>query len=83
MGAGCIHPGQVPIVNREYSPSPEEAAFARRVIEENEKAEAAGRASFAIDGKMVDVPVVERARRLLARLAAIEAREARKVAGAG
>ncbi len=78
MGAGCIHPGQVPIVNREYSPSAEEAAFARRVIEENDKAEAGGRASFAIDGKMIDVPVVERARRLLARLAAIEAREAKK-----
>jgi citrate lyase subunit beta/citryl-CoA lyase len=78
MGAGCIHPGQVPIVNREYSPSPDEAAFARRVIEESEKAEAAGRASFAIDGKMIDVPVVERARRLLARLAAIEVRESGK-----
>jgi citrate lyase subunit beta / citryl-CoA lyase len=78
MGAGCIHPGQVPIVNREYSPSPEEAAYACLVIEENTKAEAAGRASFAIDGKMIDVPVVERARRLLARLAAIEAREAKK-----
>ena len=78
MGAGCIHPGQVPIVNEEYSPSAEEAAYARRVVEENAKAEAAGRASFALDGKMIDVPVVERARRLLARLAAIEAREARK-----
>ena len=78
MGAGCIHPGQVPIVNREYSPSPEEAAYARRVIEESAKAEAAGRASFAIDGKMIDVPVVLRAQRLLARLAAIEAREEKK-----
>jgi citrate lyase subunit beta/citryl-CoA lyase len=78
MGAGCIHPGQVPIVNREYTPSPEEAAFARRVIEENAKAEAAGRASFAIDGKMIDVPVVLRAQRLLARLAGIEVREAKK-----
>ena len=78
MGAGCIHPGQVPIVNQEYSPSAEEAAYAQRVIEENAKAEAAGRASFAIDGKMIDVPVVERARLLLARLAAIEAREAKK-----
>jgi citrate lyase subunit beta/citryl-CoA lyase len=83
MGAGCIHPGQVPIVNREYAPSPEEAAYARRVLEENAKAEDAGRASFAIDGKMIDVPVVERARRLLARLAAIEAREARKARAAG
>jgi citrate lyase subunit beta/citryl-CoA lyase len=78
MGAGCIHPDQVPVLNREYSPSAAEAAYARRVIEENAEAEAGGRASFAIDGKMIDVPVVERARRLLARLAAIEAREERK-----
>ena len=78
MGAGCIHPGQVPIVNEEYSPSAEEAAFARRVIAENAKAEAAGRASFALEGKMIDVPVVLRAERLLARLAAIEAMEGKK-----
>ena len=78
MGAGCIHPDQVPIVNREYSPSPDEAAYARRVIQANARAEAAGRASFAIDGKMIDVPVVERARRLLARLAAIGEKEAKK-----
>ncbi len=78
MGAGCIHPGQVPIVNREYSPSAQEAAYAHRVIAENAKAEAAGRASFAIDGRMIDVPVVERARRLLDRLAAIKAREEKK-----
>ena len=78
MGAGCIHPGQVPIVNEEYSPAPEEVAYARRVIVENITAEAAGRASFALDGKMIDVPVVVRARRLLDRHAAIEAREAAK-----
>jgi citrate lyase subunit beta/citryl-CoA lyase len=83
MGASCIHPGQVPIVNEEYTPDVEEAAYARRVVEENARAEAAGRGSFAIDGKMIDVPVVERARRLLARLAAIEAREARKRAASG
>ena len=78
MGAGCIHPGQVPIVNEEYSPAADEIAYAQRVVEENAKAEAAGRGSFAIDGKMIDVPVVERARRLLARAAAIESREAQK-----
>ena len=75
MGAGCIHPGQVPIVNEEYTPSPEETAYARRVIEENAKAAAAGRASFAIEGKMIDIPVVVRAQRLLQRVAAIEARK--------
>jgi citrate lyase subunit beta / citryl-CoA lyase len=83
MGAGCIHPGQVPIVNREYGPSAEEADYARRILEENAKTEAAGRASFALDGKMIDVPVVLRAQRLLARLAAIEAREAKKRASSG
>ena len=78
MGAGCIHPGQVPIVNTEYTPSAGEIAFAKRVIEENVTAEAAGRASFALEGKMIDVPVVNRARRLLERHAAVEAREAAK-----
>ncbi|MGH6814343.1 MAG: HpcH/HpaI aldolase/citrate lyase family protein [Hyphomicrobiaceae bacterium] len=78
MGASCIHPGQVPIVNEEYSPSPEEVVYAERIVAENAKAEAAGRGSFAIDGKMIDVPVVERAKRLLARHAAITAREAAK-----
>jgi len=83
MGAGCIHPGQVPIVNEEYSPSAEEIAYARRVIVENVTAEASGRASFALDGKMVDVPVVQRAQRLLDRHAAIGAREEAKRNAAG
>jgi citrate lyase subunit beta/citryl-CoA lyase len=74
LGATCIHPAQVAIVNEEYSPSPEDVALAKRIIEGNEKAKAAGRASFAIDGKMVDVPVVVRAERLLERHAAIQTR---------
>lgn len=78
MGAGCIHPGQVPIVNQHYSPSAEEVAYAKRIVEENATHEAAGRASWSLDGKMIDVPVVERARRLVARHAAIQAREAKK-----
>ena len=78
MGASCIHPGQVPIVNELYSPSADEVALAKRIIEGNEKAKAEGRASFAVDGKMVDVPVVVRAERLLQRHAAIQARLARR-----
>ncbi len=83
MGAGCIHPGQVLIVNEEYSPAAGEVAYAQRVIVENARAEAAGRASFALDGRMIDVPVVERARRLLDRHAAIGVREAAKRAATG
>jgi citrate lyase subunit beta/citryl-CoA lyase len=76
MGASCIHPGQVPIVNQEFSPSEAELAFATRVVDGAAAEAASGRGSFAIDGKMIDVPVVRRAQQLLDRHAAIEAREA-------
>lgn len=78
MGASCIHPGQVPIVTEEYTPSAAEVAYARRIIEEDRKQAAAGRASFAIDGKMIDVPVIRRAETMLRRYEAIQAREARR-----
>jgi citrate lyase subunit beta / citryl-CoA lyase len=77
VGAGCIHPGQVPIVNDEYSPSPDEVALATRIVGANAEAVALGRGSFAIDGKMIDVPIVRRAERLLRRHAAIQARKPR------
>jgi len=76
MGASCIHPGQVPIVNEEFSPSPAEVALATRIVDEAAAAEASGRGSFAIEGNMIDVPVVRRAQQLLERHAVIQAREA-------
>ena len=81
-GAGCIHPGQVKIVNEEYTPSEEEVAYARKVIAMDKEAAAAGRGSFQIDGKMIDIPVVVRAERLVRRYEAIKAREARTLAAA-
>lgn len=77
MGAGCIHPGQVAIVNRHYSPSAEEVAYATRIVEDDAVHAAAGRGSWSLDGKMIDVPVVVRAQRLLERYAAIAARVSR------
>jgi citrate lyase subunit beta/citryl-CoA lyase len=79
-GAGCIHPGQVKIVNEEYTPSAEEVAYARKVIQMDREAQAAGRGSFQIEGKMIDVPVVVRAERLIRRYEAIKAREATTLA---
>ena len=76
-GAGCIHPGQVKIVNEEYTPSEGEVAYARKVIEMDKEASAAGRGSFQIDGKMIDIPVVVRAEKLIRRDEAIKAREAK------
>ncbi|MBO0891119.1 MAG: CoA ester lyase [Acidothermales bacterium] len=60
-GKLCIHPAQVPVVRDAYRPSAEQLAWARRVV-----AAAEDRAVVVVDGKMVDKPVLERARRLLA-----------------
>ena len=79
-GAGCIHPGQVTIVNEEYTPSAEEVAYARKLIQMDKEAAAAGRASFSLDGKMIDIPVVVRAEKLLKRYEAIQQREAKTLA---
>ncbi len=77
-GSSCIHPAQVPALNEGFSFSEQEVDYARRVIAALEAAEAEGRDSVAVDGKMVDIPVAERARRRLARADAIARKEARK-----
>ncbi len=63
----CIHPAHVPIINEEYGVPPAEADRARRLITAFEEALAAGQGAVAFEGAMIDLPVVERARRLLAR----------------
>ena len=77
IGASVIHPSQVAILNEEFRASPEEADHARRVVAAYDKALAERVGAVAVDGKMIDVPVVERARLLLEREAAIAAREAK------
>ena len=63
----CIHPAQVPIINEEYGPSPAEVDRARRLIATFDAALAEGKGAVAFEGQMIDLPVVERARRLLGR----------------
>ena len=65
-GKACIHPGQVVAVNEAYSPSPAELERARRVVAAYEAAATGGRGAVRHDGEMIDLPVVERARQLLA-----------------
>jgi citrate lyase subunit beta/citryl-CoA lyase len=65
--ASCIHPSQLAILNEEYGVSPAETERARRLIAAYEAALAQGVGAVAFEGKMIDVPVVERARALLAR----------------
>ncbi len=65
-GKACIHPAQVEIVNRVFSPTKEEQERARRVVAAYERALADGRGAVAVYGEMLDLPVVERAKRVLA-----------------
>ena len=66
-GASCIHPAQVPILNEGFAPSSEEVAKAKAVIAAYEEAEKTGVVPVFLDGRMIDVPVVERAKQLLRR----------------
>ena len=60
-GKLCVHPRQVKAVNAAFSPTPEDVRAARRILDSLTDG-GAGR----VDGQMVDAPVVERARRILA-----------------
>ncbi len=61
----AIHPAQVPVINEVLTPSPDEIAHARAVVEAFEANPEAG--VLSIDGKMLDLPHLKQARRVLAR----------------
>jgi citrate lyase subunit beta / citryl-CoA lyase len=75
QGKMCIHPDQIAVINRVFTPSAAEMAFAERVVAAFAAAEAAGSAAVQLDGKFIDYPIVYRARRVLQTLAAIRDRE--------
>ena len=64
-GASCVHPAVVPILNRAFSPSQAELDHARALVAAFDVARAAGRGAFEFEGRMVDEPVVRRARALI------------------
>lgn len=64
-GKFAIHPDQIATLNDVFSPSDQEIAQARRVVAAFEEAERAGRGSTSLDGEVIDIPVVKRARNLL------------------
>ncbi len=61
----CIHPNQVNIVNEVYLPTEADVKWAKRVLIALEKAEKAGKGAFSLDGKMIDEPIIKRARKIL------------------
>ncbi|GAB1200859.1 hypothetical protein APSETT444_010239 [Aspergillus pseudonomiae] len=64
-GKQCIHPSQVPTVQQIFGPDSDEVQWAVRVTIADDKAAAAGRGAWTLDGKMIDVPVAEKARAIV------------------
>lgn len=65
QGKLCIHPNQIEPCNAIFSPAKEEILYAEKVVQVFEEAEKEGSAVILLDGKFIDYPVVERARRIL------------------
>lgn len=78
FGSSCIHPGNVEILNRCFSPTPQEIEHAGKLIEAFERSLAAGRASASFEGRMIDYPHYDKAKNIIARSGRIEAFEQKK-----
>lgn len=65
-GKSVIHPRQIPVVHRAFTPSDQEVGFARRVMAAFREASSRGAGVIALDGRMIDAPVVARAEKILA-----------------
>jgi citrate lyase beta subunit len=66
-GASCIHPGQVEIANKVFTPTAQELAYAELVVAAADEAAVKGIAVVEVEGKMIDLPFVQRARAILSR----------------
>jgi citrate lyase subunit beta/citryl-CoA lyase len=66
-GMGCIHPSQIPVIHEAFSPSQVEIEKALKIVAAFEEAQQRGLGVVSLGSKMIDPPVVERARKLVAR----------------
>ena len=66
-GKQVIHPNQVPVVQEAFTPSAEEIDYAKRVVDTFEASQREGRGAYALDGKMIDMPLLKNARKVLDR----------------
>lgn len=65
-GKMCIHPTQVAAIHEAFRPSPDELAWARKVLAAVEKAGIGSGGVVEVEGRMIDVPVIRQARRIVA-----------------
>ena len=66
-GKQIIHPAQVEPVQTAFTPNDEAIAYAKRIVESFEASQKEGRGAFALDGKMIDMPLLKNARKVLER----------------
>jgi citrate lyase subunit beta/citryl-CoA lyase len=66
-GMGCIHPRQVPVIHEYFLPDETETSKAKRIVAAFERAKKEGSGVVALDSKMIDLPVVNRALRTIER----------------
>lgn len=66
-GMGCIHPSQIRVIHEAFAPSETEIEKALRIVAAFEEAQQRGLGVVSLGSKMIDPPVVERARKLVAR----------------
>lgn len=64
-GKTCIHPSQISTINEIFTPKPEDIEYARKVVEAFELSEREGKGACSLDGKMIDNPIAERARKII------------------
>ena len=66
-GKQIIHPNQVAPVQEAFTPSDEAVAYAQRVVDAFSASQKEGRGAFALDGKMIDMPLLKNAQKVLDR----------------
>jgi citrate lyase beta subunit len=64
-GKSCIHPSQIATANRIFSPTNEEVAMARNIVDGAHEAGVQGRGVFGLDGRMIDRPMIRRAEEII------------------
>ncbi|MBK8417851.1 aldolase/citrate lyase family protein [Candidatus Villigracilis saccharophilus] len=66
-GKQIIHPAQVEPVQTSFTPNDEAIAYAKRIVETFEANQKEGKGAYSLDGKMIDMPLVKNAQKVLER----------------
>jgi len=67
-GKAAIHPKQVSTINKIYMPTKSEISKAKLIVKKSKELSLVGKGSFEIDGEMIDLPVITRAKKLLEKI---------------